>query len=345
MCLIIAKKPEGILPDDKTLDNVFQINSDGFGIAGVVGNRIVTRRTMGDTKEIIPMIRRMEAIATGPIVMHWRFCTNGPVNLAMTHPFQVATKERNGLDAVVAHNGVIDIRHEKTESDTAAFLRTTLQPLVRHGVGLLHAQPVLNMAAQAIGDGSKLAILTGDGRLSLVNEDAGFWDQDCWFSNGYSLGDYGRWYDNDADQYSGWYGTGGKYSREDHSATGSSFCALPAQGTSNTTVIGQQQQLPLITHMSGNTNATPLALPGSVEAPLATIPNVPMSERDDDEQAEQDEERKIIALRERLDDAGVTLSNLAGMTYSDCVSLAYEDPDTCAELLYEAATSGARRFA
>jgi predicted glutamine amidotransferase len=180
MCLII-NKPAGVSLDSKTLQTIHHVNPDGFGIMRATSSgRLEIIRTLEGPDSISKLIKRFESF---DCALHWRFTTNGKTNLRNCHPFELIP------DVAAMHNGVISIDHEKHESDTAAFCREVLRPMAESNLDALMDGRFNAAVELAMGAGSKILIMSGDGRVNIFNRSAGHDDKEsgCWYSNTYSL--------------------------------------------------------------------------------------------------------------------------------------------------------------
>lgn len=178
MCLIIAQtiKADALL--ETHLRSAWHANPDGVGYAFVDHDgTLVVRKAFFALQAFIAAYRAdYEAYGeTSPFLIHFRWATTGSNTDANTHPFIIARG-----DAVLAHNGVLDVPTLGDESDTVAFCRMFLKD---REVDKLVRKRSVRKLANRIGDGNKFAILSRDREITIVNEDAGFWERGVWFSN------------------------------------------------------------------------------------------------------------------------------------------------------------------
>lgn len=112
MCLLTYFLP-GVQPDTDALALGAEWNSDGHGYAIVVGDRIVTRKSMvpNDLIDEFESMRRKHP--DGPALFHSRIGTAGTVGKENCHPFQVGNDPRT----VVAHNGIMPESMQPAKGD------------------------------------------------------------------------------------------------------------------------------------------------------------------------------------------------------------------------------------
>lgn len=118
-----------------------------------------------------------------PYAVHFRLGTHGDNGVENVHPFESAD------GSWVMHNGVMhfaSVYAEKGQSDTRAFVDLFMGRIPEPDEDAEYVAKVL-LYERAIGDGNKLLILHGKSkRFSIVNEQAGFWAGDIWYSNNWS---------------------------------------------------------------------------------------------------------------------------------------------------------------
>lgn len=93
------------------------------------------------------------------------------------------------MDMFFAHNGTITGVKEKddTESDTMAFNRTILKPLLKKFPNLIKEDAFHELVMKFISSGSKLVFMYGKGETLILNVNAGAERHGCWVSNEYSF--------------------------------------------------------------------------------------------------------------------------------------------------------------
>lgn len=176
MCLLIFK-PEGVTVPQSDLIHGARANRDGAGIAYYNGRKVVIEKSpkWGETE----VSKALAKIGNAPAIIHFRLATHGKVDASNAHPFELP----HGFAA--AHNGVIHgVDCLPNESDTRAFLRSCVAPFIAPRDKAI--DPALaSLWGDEIGKGNKLAIMSPTGHVTLVNEDAGTWEDGVWYSNTY----------------------------------------------------------------------------------------------------------------------------------------------------------------
>lgn len=189
MC-IICVKPSGVpMPSSKTLQECWQGNSDGAGIAysrsGVEGVKLV--KGFMKLKTLKSALNELAFTLEDQVIIHFRFATHGLKDAGNCHPFPVSKRidELRALEGsfntVVAHNGVFGSmpRHE-TLSDTQKFIGSVLasSAIIDH----LEDDAIQELIAGYCGSSSRLVFLRGQ-KLFLLGQ----WVKDepsgLWFSN------------------------------------------------------------------------------------------------------------------------------------------------------------------
>jgi len=174
MCLLIVK-PAGKSIPESYLRNAYITNSDGSGIAIARDNKLIIEKSAkwgdGEIHKILEQNKDYNA------VVHFRWATHGKTNYDNTHPFQLND------DWVAAHNGMIpSVTTIGDESDTRAFLRQHVIPLLNVGVRL-NDKDILTMLGKSMCASNKMAFLSADGSYGIANEASGHWLNGVWYSN------------------------------------------------------------------------------------------------------------------------------------------------------------------
>lgn len=182
MCLLVVCQ-SGAIPKKADLKRGACANPHGYGFAMIVGDKVVTYRTMSAKKAVNKFLSMREANPDGYAIWHARYATHGVKNEYNCHPFQVGSDS----DSYLAHNGVLDTHIEKGDrrSDTRIFAEDTLPSL--GGVTALDNDNIW-IILEKWASGSKIAVITvnpqAKHQLYLINEHLGKWDDDgIWWSN------------------------------------------------------------------------------------------------------------------------------------------------------------------
>lgn len=202
MCIIIHK-PKGISLSEEITRKASRINPDGFGVMyyDPEADRIVANKWID--YDIESVVKFVESLKDYEAVFHYRIKTHGTISLDNCHPFKVLAKddnegEQNALfqgalpnrstDMYFMHNGVISVsKPQGDDSDTVAFNKEYLQPVLKHKPLLIRSKAFRSMIGHTIGKGSKLVFMFGKGTVLKVNEEQGVEKDGCWFSNSNSF--------------------------------------------------------------------------------------------------------------------------------------------------------------
>jgi predicted glutamine amidotransferase len=174
MC-IIAVQPKGKKISRKTLQNCWNNNEDGAGLMYSVNGEIIVKKELHSFDKFMQYKQEADKHNVN-IVIHFRISTSGGVNLLNCHPFKV----NNNLH--FCHNGMLDIIVPKnsTINDTQIYNNMILRNLPKNWQ---RNNAILKLVQQSIGSRNKFVLLDELGMYYIINEDAGNWENDCWFSN------------------------------------------------------------------------------------------------------------------------------------------------------------------
>jgi predicted glutamine amidotransferase len=177
MCIAVLTKPGKSLTGAQLYSGWYR-NSDGGGFAYCDENgKVVIKK--GYMKYNDFQKAYADAVhqygENSPFLVHMRIRTSGDVNPANCHPF----KTRNGA---MIHNGSMfnpdSVRSGERKSDTRIFAESLHNILVLEDL-LVAGDDIIS----EIGRNNKLAFLFDGGKMLILNEAAGFWDDDIWYSN------------------------------------------------------------------------------------------------------------------------------------------------------------------
>jgi len=126
MCIIVYKPKDHVISED-ILDNCWNTNKDGAGIAVVEKKNTTVIKGIMSKKELMKL---KKYINRNEVVIHFRYATHGLKNESNTHPFVVSNNVDdlkrvcyNTSSPVIAHNGVIpNVQRCSTISDTMEFI-------------------------------------------------------------------------------------------------------------------------------------------------------------------------------------------------------------------------------
>lgn len=133
MCLIIHREPNLQKPkrtpfiDWRILDDNKWMNPDGFGVAWRNGGLHHTKFGPDNYSDFEKLLLDVDASNVTEYVAHFRTATQGPPCLELSHPYTYNDPVEG--EVLVFHNGIIDIKADKNESDTQVFVERILTQL------------------------------------------------------------------------------------------------------------------------------------------------------------------------------------------------------------------------
>ena len=186
MCVAIGQRKNAATITEEELRRGWGANPDGGGYAFIdtKTGKILIRKFMSKEPFIKAYLRDHKAHGVNsPFLVHMRIATHGKVMEDTAHPFRIDSEFG---EMVFAHNGIIDEVQEYTNdttSDTMAFRDLFLDELPDSWLD----SPAMNELVESYIGWSKLVFLTTSeacaDQLYIINESAGYWIKDNWFSN------------------------------------------------------------------------------------------------------------------------------------------------------------------
>ena len=175
MCIAIVK-PQNKTISDEYLENCFENNSDGAGIAYANNGKLYIVKGIFDKQKFIQAVRKAEKFAEGDMLIHCRIGTSGLKNKNNCHPHIV----NNNL--VMIHNGIlnIDVPENSRYSNTVIFIKKYLKPLNQD---FIKNKGIIKLIENFIGKNNKFAFLNNKGESVICNKDAGIVEDEIWYSN------------------------------------------------------------------------------------------------------------------------------------------------------------------
>jgi glutamine amidotransferase len=183
MCIIAAIPAKKQITKD-ILNRCWNNNPHGGGFLYTDGNTLLVHKEMNSFEKFYRAFTdAKKRFPESSFIVHFRISTHGKINEENCHPFLV--NDKLGF----AHNGVIhNSPYSVDYSDTHQFNTHILQKLPENFINKSVYQSLIEAY---IGTGSKLAFLSADNVIALVNEKAGVWDGGIWYSNrGYANWNY-----------------------------------------------------------------------------------------------------------------------------------------------------------
>ena len=160
------------------INDVYGSNSDGLGVMYSDGLKLhvlkVLPRSAAEARQFIESLPDSDH----QIACHWRMKTHGLIDMVNCHPYRV------NEETYLAHNGILHTgnKADPEKSDTWHFIKDYLATLPTDA---LHDAKFLEMVGEFIGN-NRFAIMSADGRLSVVNAEQGVETHGIWFSNTYA---------------------------------------------------------------------------------------------------------------------------------------------------------------
>lgn len=173
MCLAILKPAKLVIPEEH-LQSGWQGNSDGGGFAYVRNNKVVIEKGFMKYQDFLTAYNKaFAANKKSPFLIHFRIGTSGDRSKDNTHPFPIT-------GGALIHNGGFagtDAKYSSGPSDTCLFAQRYKDVLTMDFV-----KKAGDKLVSALGH-NKVITLYDDGTYAIINEKAGSWVNDIWYSN------------------------------------------------------------------------------------------------------------------------------------------------------------------
>jgi len=174
MCQLIVS-PNGNVPEWDYIESSYLANGDSWG-AVYLGNTL--RKVCGLAEDWANLALLHEELSDlqAPFLWHFRWATLGSATRKNCHPFAVSK------DIWFAHNGVLNIPCPVPDrSDTwhmaQHFKKQNLTP------ERLKEKEIKNWLRGLAGHGNKFGFIDTAGETTIINETAGEWIDEVWYSN------------------------------------------------------------------------------------------------------------------------------------------------------------------
>ena len=159
MCIIVAKKKGINIPNEETLRECFNRNSDGAGLMYVKDGKIHIEKgymTFAAFIERLNNLNKELNFKEKSLVMHFRITTSGGTKPENCHPFPISDKVEDlkatsiiTEDVAMAHNGIINtysgvLENDKL-SDTQLFVQRAVYPIYQLDHEFYKNEAIMNL--------------------------------------------------------------------------------------------------------------------------------------------------------------------------------------------------------
>ena len=159
MCIIVAKKKGINIPNEETLRECFNRNSDGAGLMYVKDGKIHIEKgymTFAAFIERLSNLNKELNFKEKSLVMHFRITTSGGTKPENCHPFPISNKVEDlkatsiiTEDVAMAHNGIIStysgvLENDKL-SDTQLFVQRAVYPIYQLDHEFYKNEAIMNL--------------------------------------------------------------------------------------------------------------------------------------------------------------------------------------------------------
>ena len=182
MCLLIqatsTKIRATLLNTHGLIADIYTNNPDGLGIMYAAQGEVFVQKHLPDSALAVRKIIEAMPDDDREVAVHFRLRTHGLVDMDNCHPYQI------NKDAWLMHNGILHTGNnkDKDKSDTWHFARDYLETL---DPDHLHNPQFAALLGEFIKN-NRFAILTADGRMTIINRDQGVEHDNIFFSNTYA---------------------------------------------------------------------------------------------------------------------------------------------------------------
>ena len=179
MCIAILTKP-GAQLDSKRFFIEWVDNPHGGGFAYWDGKQVVIDKGYDKYNKMQSAYQKAfdKYGKTSPFLLHMRIRTAGDITPENCHPFKIK-------DGAMIHNGTM-FYPDVDEVDSSGNKKSDSRVFSERLHNVLALQDVINAEEgiiKAIGKNNKLAFLYKGGDWAILNDKAGYWDGDIWYSN------------------------------------------------------------------------------------------------------------------------------------------------------------------
>ncbi len=178
MCIIAIKKEGNEMMDKRTLQNCWEMNSDGAGFMYADNGKVKVEKGFDNFNKFYKRLVELDNeidFTDKNLVMHFRISTSGQVDRGNTHPYPISNKIKDlrnlkyETDLAMVHNGII-VKHEPKKNsvmnDTQHFIKDFVTPMYKMNSTFLHWESNLNLLEKEAQ--SKLCFLDKDNELFII---------------------------------------------------------------------------------------------------------------------------------------------------------------------------------
>lgn len=181
MCVICVSHKGIRQPNEQEIMNMWDSNPHGAGYMFARDGQVEIHKGFMNLKDFMRSVNSEEFTPDDVVIYHFRISTQAGVTPEMTHPFPLSRdlEDMEVLDCLcdvgIAHNGIIPITSTKDKrySDTALFITNYLPALIRDTKDI--TDTCVKRCIRELAD-SKLALLNGDGDVSIIGDFYGIKD-------------------------------------------------------------------------------------------------------------------------------------------------------------------------
>lgn len=180
MCLLV-KQPSTTAFTNDFLEDVYNKNSDGFGVMYAEGGKVHVYKCLPRSAQ--EMVDFYAKHAEGrDCIWHARMQTHGDIDIDNCHPYMVTD------DIYLAHNGVLSCGNnaDRSKSDTWHFIRNIMRPALTAEPDLMLDPTWISFIGAMIGSSNKFGLVRADGHMVVINESSGVEFVGAWLSNTYA---------------------------------------------------------------------------------------------------------------------------------------------------------------
>jgi hypothetical protein len=189
MCLIGVKNT-GVHKKSKISEELFMrsitVNPDGMGVMYIgEDERVIVEKAL-KREDMIKLYHKVKDFPF--FAYHVRIKTHGVISEENCHPYQILSKEEDGEDMWLMHNGILrgtKATFNSQRSDTFHFVEDELKSVLKRDPRILDDPGYMATLSNRI-SGSKFVVLSGKGSYWIVNESDGVTKDHSWLSNGNS---------------------------------------------------------------------------------------------------------------------------------------------------------------